>query len=104
MWVETTLDSLQSLDTVRWEVIGDINLEPDQMARLAGSTPAARQLWEWRPGWLSADGGNAVRGGGGGPLRSGAGPAIPPRGSPRNAASYLAPSFRRSRSVRLSYS
>lgn len=64
MWVETTLDSLQSLDTVRWEVIGDINLEPDQMARLAGSTPAARQLWEWRPGWLSADGGNAVRGGG----------------------------------------
>lgn len=62
MRVVTTMDSLQASDAVRWEVIGDINLEPAQMARLARSAPGPKQLWEWRPGWMSTSEVEAVRG------------------------------------------
>lgn len=54
--VVTTPDSLQAEAGVRWEVIGDINLEPMQMARLASSAGIGKQLWEWRPGWISGAG------------------------------------------------
>lgn len=62
MRVVTTMDSLQTDEGVRWEVIGDINLEPAQMARLAKAATGPKQLWEWRPGWMSANKVEAVRG------------------------------------------